>query len=147
MHVILTTDVPSLGYAGEVVEVKAGYGSNYLIPQGMALLATPNNRSQIAHQRRAIEAKVVRERADAEKLAKRLAGLSVSLPRLVSEGDKIFGSVTTKDIADALSDEGVTVDRRQILLDAPLKELGVYDVDLQLHRDLAAAIKVWVVAD
>ena len=75
MHVILTTDVPSLGYAGEVVEVKAGYGSNYLIPQGMALLATPNNRSQIAHQRRAIEAKVVRERAEAEKLAKDIAGL------------------------------------------------------------------------
>ncbi|MEC9073102.1 MAG: 50S ribosomal protein L9 [Myxococcota bacterium] len=148
MHIILTQDVPSLGFAGEVVEVKAGYGANYLIPQGMALLATPSNRAGIEHQRHAIEARIVRERSEAEKLAGRLVNTSVSLTKkLVGDGDKIFGSVGSKEIAEALGDQGIRVDRRQVNLEAPLKALGVYDVELKLHRDISATIKVWVVAD
>ena len=90
---------------------------------------------------------IARERASAETTAKRLEGLSVTLTRLVGEGDKIFGSVTGRDIADALANEGVKIDSKQIQLDSPLKALGVYEVDIKLHREVAAQIKVWVVAD
>ncbi|MGM0574630.1 MAG: 50S ribosomal protein L9 [Myxococcota bacterium] len=147
MQVILRKDVPELGTAGELVEVKPGYGSNYLIPQGFAVLATPKNKSQLDHQRRMIEASIAREQREAEDLAARLEGLSVTLTRLVGEDDKIFGSVTSKDIAQALTDEGIDIDRRRILLDQPLKALGVYEVGVKLHRGVRAQIKVWVVAD
>jgi large subunit ribosomal protein L9 len=147
MQVILTQDVPDVGHAGDVVAVKDGFGANYLIPRGFAVLATARNKAQIDHKRRAIEAQVARQRKGAEDLSKRLRGVSVTLTRLVGEDDKIFGSVTSKDIAEALENEGIAIDRRQILLDQPLKALGVYEVDIKLHRDVTAQIKVWVVAD
>lgn len=147
MQLILKQDVPELGHAGDLVEVKPGFGSNYLIPQGMAVLATPKNKSQMDHQRRMIEASIAREKRDAEDLAKQLEGLSVTITRLVGEDDKIFGSVTNKDIGQALADEGVKIDRRRIVLSEPLKALGVYEVDVKLHRDVKTQIKVWVVAD
>ncbi len=147
MQLILTQDVQDLGGAGELVTVKDGYGSNYLIPQGMAVLATPRNRTRLEHEKKAVEARIVRRRKSAAELAGKLSGTSVTLTRLVGDDDKIFGSVTTKDIAEALEDDGIRVDRRQIILDAPLKALGVYEVDIKLHRDVRAQIKVWVVAD
>lgn len=147
MQVILTQDVTDLGQAGEVVAVKSGFGANYLIPQGMAVLATTRNQKRMAHETKRIEAQIARERSKARDSAQRLEGLSITLTRLVGEDDKIFGSVTTKDIADALADEGISVDRRQIHLDNPLKSLGVYEVGLKLHREVTANIKVWVVAD
>ena len=147
MQVILTHDVQALGGAGEIVEVKPGYGANFLIPQGHAVLATTKNKRRLEHQRRIIEARIAQERASAQEMAKRLEGMSVTLTRLVGEDDKIFGSVTTKDISEALADEGVKLDRRQIVLDSPLKSLGVYEVDVKLHRDVLAQIKVRVVAD
>ncbi|MFT7583065.1 MAG: large subunit ribosomal protein L9 [Myxococcota bacterium] len=147
MQIILTRDMPTLGHAGELVEVKSGYGGNFLIPQGMAVLATTRNKAQMAHERRRIEALVARERSKAADMAKRLSGVSVTLTRLVGEDDKIFGSVTTGDIANALADEGIRVDRRQIILETALKSLGVYEVGVRLHREVDAQIKVWVVAD
>ncbi|TNF29045.1 MAG: 50S ribosomal protein L9 [Deltaproteobacteria bacterium] len=147
MQVILTQDIRDLGHAGEMVAVKRGYGANFLIPQGMAVLATPRNRSRMEHEQRKIEAKIARERAQAQEMGKRLSGMSVTLTRLVGDDDKIFGSVTGKDITDALADEGVKIDRRQVELEAPLKSLGVYEVPVRLHREVAAIIKVWVVAD
>ncbi len=147
MEVILTRDVPDLGGAGDLVNVKAGYGANYLIPQGIAVLATTRNQSRLAHERRRIEALVARERAAALEASRRLQGMSITLTKLVGDDDKIFGSVTTKDIADALADEGVKIDRRQINLDSPLKALGVYEVPVKLHREVEAIVKVWVVAD
>jgi len=147
MELILRRDVPDLGQAGEVVKVKSGYASNYLIPQGLAVRANARNKASLDHERRAIEASIVRERRSAEDSAKRLKDLSVTITRLVGEDDRIFGSVTTKDIAEALEAEGVTIDRRSIKLDGPLKALGVYDVAIKLHRDVSVAIKVWVVAD
>lgn len=147
MHVILKTDVPQLGSAGDVVEVKPGFGANFLIPKGMAVLATARNKTQLEHARRAIEARIARQRRDAEDTAERLNGVSVTLTRLVGDDDKIFGSVTPKDIADALADEGIEIDRRRIQLEGPLKTLGVYEVPVRLHRDVTAQIKVWVVAD
>ena len=147
MQIILTTDVPSLGDAGDLVEVKAGYGANYLIPQGLALPATSSNKNQIEHQRRAISARIARDRQDAEGLAAKLSHVSVTITRLVGDDDKLFGSVSNKDIAEALRDQGHEVDRRKIILDAPIKALGVYDVPVKVHRDVIAQIKVWVVAD
>ncbi len=147
MELILRTDVPDLGQAGEVVRVKNGYGSNYLIPQGLAVRANARNKASLDHERRAIEASIARQRRTAEESAGRLNGLSITITRLVGEEDKIFGSVTTKDIAEALDAEGISIDRRAIILDGPLKALGVYDVEIKLHRDVKVAIKVWVVAD
>lgn len=149
MQVILTKEVPDLGHAGELVTVKPGYGSNYLIPNGLAILATVGNKRRLEHEQRRIEAQIARERAESQSLADKLSGLSVTLTRIVAtdEKDKIFGSVTTKDIADALANEGYQIDRRAIELEAPLKALGVYEIPVRLHRDVVATVKVWVVAD
>ena len=149
MQVILTKDIADLGQAGALVSVRAGYGANYLLPRGLAVLATNDNQRRIAHERRRIEAAIVRERTDAEVYAKKLSGVSITLTRIVAtdEKDKIFGSVTTQDIADALRKEGFTVDKRSIVLDTALKSLGVYEVPVKLHRDVSATVKVWVVAD
>jgi large subunit ribosomal protein L9 len=149
MQIILTKEVPDLGHAGQVVTVRPGYGANYLIPRGLAVLATVRNQRQMGHERHRIEAAVVREKARAQEIAKKISGVSVTLTRIVAtdEKDKIFGSVTAQDIADALKNEGFAVDRRMVLLDNPLKSLGVYEVAVKLHRDVNANVKVWVVAD
>lgn len=149
MQVILTKEVPYLGHAGETVTVRPGYGANFLIPRGLAVLATVRNQRQMAHERRRIEAQIVRERAAAQETAKKLNGVSVTLTRLVAtdEKDKIFGSVTAQDVADALRNEGFTVDKRAVVLEAPLKALGVYEIPVKLHREVEAHVKVWVVAD
>ena len=147
MQLILTTDVPKLGEAGDIVDVKAGYGANYLLPKGLALTATTGNKAKIEHQKRMIERQVAKAREAAESLSNRLNGHNVTITRLVGEGDKIFGSVTSRDIADALANEGMDIDSRKIVLDAPLKALGVYEVSVKLHRDVVSQLKVWVVAD
>jgi large subunit ribosomal protein L9 len=149
MQVILTKEVPYLGHAGETVTVRPGYGANFLIPRGLAVLATVRNQRQMAHERRRIEAQIVRERAAAQETAKKLNGVSVTLTRLVAtdEKDKIFGSVTAQDVADALRNEGFVVDKRAVHLEAPLKALGVYEIPVKLHREVEAHVKVWVVAD
>ncbi len=149
MQVILTKDLGDLGHAGETVSVKPGYGANFLIPRGLAVLATVNNQRQVAHERRKIEAAVAREKTKAAEFAKKLSGISVTLTRIVAadEKDKIFGSVTAQDVADALRNEGHNIDKKMIVLDTPLKSLGVYEVAVKLHRDVSATVKVWVVAD
>jgi large subunit ribosomal protein L9 len=147
MQLILTTDMPTLGEAGDLVTVKPGYGSNYLLPQGLALIATTGNKSKLEHQKRVIERKVAKARESAEAMGRKLGGTDVTITRLVGEGDKLFGSVTNRDIAEALAKSGIEVDSRHILLEAPLKALGVYEVQIKLHRDVASHVKVWVVAD
>jgi large subunit ribosomal protein L9 len=149
MEVILTKEVPDLGQAGEVVTVRPGYGSNYLIPRGLAVLATAGNQKRIEHERHRIEAAVAREKTRALEIAKKVSGVSVTLTRIVAtdEKDKIFGSVTAQDVADALKNEGFAIERRMIGLDTPLKSLGVYEIPVKLHRDVTANVKVWVVAD
>ena len=147
MQIILTTDIPSLGDAGDLVEVKPGYGANYLIPQGLALPATSSNKNQIEHQRRAISARIARDRKDAESISEKLSQVSVTITSLVGDDDKLFGSVSTKDVSEALRDQGFDVDRRKIVLETPIKALGVYDVPVKVHRDVIAQIKLWVVAD
>ncbi len=146
IQVILTEDVANLGKSGELVSVKPGYGRNYLIPQGLALAATKNNVSRIQHDKKVIEAKTAKSRKEAEDAAGKLSSVTVQIERSVGEGDKLFGSVTTKDIAEALAAQGHKIDKKTIHLADPIKALGQYTVDLRLASGVAASIKVWVVA-
>lgn len=146
MQLILKEDVPNLGRSGELVAVKKGYGRNYLIPHGLAVLASEKNKARIEHERKLIELRAAKLRKDAESVAGRIAGATVQIERQVGEGDKLFGSVTARDIEEALAAQGIAVDRKKIQLGEPIKALGQYTVDVKLARDVAGQIKVWVVA-
>jgi large subunit ribosomal protein L9 len=146
MQVILTEDVANLGKSGEVVAVKPGYGRNYLIPQGLAVMGTAKNVARVEHEKRIIEMRNAKSRKAAEETAGRLSGVTVSFERQVGEGDKLFGSVTAKDIAEALGTKGHKVDKKQVLLGEALKALGEFTVDVKLGRDVATQVKVIVAA-
>ena len=145
MQVILQVDVPPLGKAGDVVTVKEGYGRNYLLPQKKAVLADPKNLRLLEHQKRVVAAKQMKLKKGFEELADKINGTTVTIARETAEEDKIFGSVTTKDIAEALRKEGITIDRHDIQLDHPIKSIGVFDVNIKLHSDVTGTVKVWVV--
>jgi large subunit ribosomal protein L9 len=146
IEVILTEDVANLGKSGELVAVKPGYGRNYLIPQGLAIVATARNVARITHEKQIIELRQAKARKVAQDAAGKIDGVSVQIARQVGEGDKLFGSVTSKDIAEALAAKGLHVDKKHILLGEPLKALGEVQVDVKLGRDVAAKITVAVVA-
>ena len=146
MQVILKEDVPNLGRSGDVVNVKPGYGRNYLIPRGLAVFATPKNVSRIEHEKRVIEKRSLKLLKDAQAVKDRLEQLSINIARPVGAGDKLYGSVGGRDIADALKEQGVPVDHRKIQLEEPIKSLGMFTVDVKLARDVVAKLKVWVVA-
>ncbi len=147
MNVILTQDIDKLGDAGDVVKVKAGYGRNYLLPRGMALLATDGRVNELAHKRRVVEDRVRKDVAEHQIVAKQLQGLSLDFEVKVGEEGKLFGSVTTSDIGRRLAERNFTVDRRKIRLDEPIKQVGEYDVTVRLHRDVSAEIRVNVFGD
>jgi large subunit ribosomal protein L9 len=146
MQVILREDISNLGRTGEVVTVKDGYGRNYLIPRGLAVLATPRNVKRLDHEQRVIEQRDIKRQKSAEATKEQLEALSLTIAKHTGEEDKLFGSVTTRDIADALKEEGHDVDRRLIQLEQPIKALGVYTVPLKLGREVTAELKLWVVA-
>jgi large subunit ribosomal protein L9 len=147
MKVILREDVPNLGRGGELVEVKPGYGRNYLLPRGLAVPANIKNIREIEHQKAVATAKAAQLRASAEALAKRLGDTPVTLKRKVGEQDKLYGSVTAIDIAEALSQRGLSIDRRSIDLAEPLKTLGEFEVPVKLHHEVAGKVKVKVEAE
>ena len=147
VEVILRRDVADLGLAGEMVNVRPGYARNYLIPQGIALEATQGNRRRFEEERRRIEESAERQREAAQQLAGELEGRALSFVRRASEGGRLFGSVTAGDIADELARDGVSVDRRTIRLDDPIKDLGDYDVPVRVHVDIEPELKVSVVAE
>jgi large subunit ribosomal protein L9 len=144
MKVILKEDVNNLGEMGKVVEVKDGYGRNYLIPRNLAVEANPKNISHFEHQKKIIEVKVKKVRKSAEDIAEQLSRITVTLEARAGEEEKLFGSITTKDIAEAISQQGVEVDKRKILLDEPIKRLGSYEVPIKIHQDVLANVKVEV---
>lgn len=146
-EVILKDDVDNLGAAGDVVDVKPGYARNYLLPQGLALRATEGNLKRLREERRHKERAVEREREQAEELAARLEGRSLTFHVQAAEEGKLFGSVSAQDIEDRLAEDGLTVDRRRIDLAEPIKELGVYNVEVDLYEDVNPVVKVWVVAE
>ena len=146
IQVILKEDVPNLGRSGELVSVKPGYGRNYLIPQGLALAATRKNVAQMDHQRKQIESQAAKVRKDAEGIASNLNGASITIERQVGEENKLFGSVTARDIEEALAAKGLKVDRRKIVLGETIKSLGDFNVEVKIARDVTAHVKVTVTA-
>lgn len=145
MEVILREDIKSLGKAGEVVKVKEGFARNFLLPQGKAVKADPSKIKELEHHKKAVAARQAKLKKGAEEFASKFAALSVTIRREVGEEGKLFGSVTTKDIADALRLENVLVDKKAIELKQPLKEIGTFDVSVRLHSEVTATLKVWIV--
>jgi len=147
MKVILLEDVDHLGQSGDIVTVKPGYARNYLLPQRLAAAATSRNIKMMEHKLREIQHKIDVAKAEAAEIKNRLEKLSVTVAKASGENDKLFGSVTNKDIEQALGKEGVKVDRRRIIIDEPIKALGVYTVSLKLHGGDKAEFKLWVVKE
>ncbi len=147
MKVILLKDIESLGSAGEVVKVKNGYGRNFLIPRNEALIASAANMAQFESRRKQQETLAERDRRAAEALVKKLEAESLTAQVKVGEEDRLFGSVTAQHIAELLDEKGYEVDRRAIHLEDPIRELGVYNVEVRLHSEVATAVKLWVVKE
>lgn len=147
MKVILKEDIPKLGRMGETVQVASGYGRNYLIPQGKAILATTSNLKALEHERSLIQRKAGVAREAAEGLAEKISGLSLSLTRKVVEEDKLYGSVSVSDISQALEEAGVVVERKVIRLDEPIKTLGEFQVPIKIHADVTAELTVQVIKE
>ena len=144
MKVILREDIEHLGKSGELVTVKAGFGRNYLLPRGKAVLASEQNLRQLEHEKAVISARNAKLKGAAEEQAKKIGAVKAVIKRKVGEQEKLYGSVTALDIAEALASQGQPVDRRHIHLPEPIKALGSYEVELRLHRDVVAKIKVEV---
>jgi large subunit ribosomal protein L9 len=147
MKVILREDVENLGRGGELVDVKPGYGRNYLLPRGLAVVANPKNIREIEHQKAVASAKAAKMKASAEALAKRLSDTPLTLKRKAGEQDKLFGSVTAMDLAEALAQRGLAIDRRSIDLGEPIKTLGDFEVPVKLHHEVVGKVKVKVEAE
>ncbi|RJP18212.1 MAG: 50S ribosomal protein L9 [Candidatus Omnitrophota bacterium] len=147
MDIILRESVANLGEAGDLVDVKGGYARNYLIPQGLAYSAASANAAQINHKKRLLEDQRKRRIKTEQDLAKRLSEISINIPVRVGEEDRVFGSVTSQNIADSLAKKGYDVDRRKIVLDEPIRALGVYTVPVRFSGDISGNVKVWVVKE
>jgi large subunit ribosomal protein L9 len=147
MQVILRDRIENLGEAGDVVDVKPGYGRNYLIPKGLAYEASPANVRRIEAERAAQGRKEAETLGEARKQASAIEGVSLTFNARAGQEGKLFGSITSGDIADKLAEQGITIDRRQIELDEPIKSLGVHSVPVRLHSQVHPEIKVWVIAE
>lgn len=147
MQVILLADIERLGKKGESVKVAKGYARNYLIPKRLALLDTPSNRRAHANMKKVEKVRMTREKREAEIVAAQLERVSLTAVVQAGDDDKLFGSVTSKDISELLAKEGFDIDRRKILLEEPLKRLGVYTIGVKVHVEVEAKIKVWVVRE
>jgi large subunit ribosomal protein L9 len=147
VRVILLNDQRHLGRRGEVVDVKPGYGRNFLLPQGLALEATNANIKLFEHQRSKIDARHTKEREGAQEVANRMKDLRLEIPKRVGETDTLYGSVTAGDVAEALEKKGYTVDRRRLDLEGGIKTLGDHAVRVELHPDVVAEVTVAVVRE
>ncbi|MFQ6615820.1 MAG: 50S ribosomal protein L9 [Fidelibacterota bacterium] len=144
-EVILRKAVEGLGEAGDLVQVKAGYARNYLVPRGLAVPATPGNLRAAEEERKKGEIREKKRAEEARKLSEKLQQVELTAPVQVGEEDRVFGSVTAMTIADLLKEQGVTVDRKDVLLEEPIKALGVYTVPVKLHPEVEGAVKVYVI--
>ena len=145
VKVLLKSDVDNLGTGGEVVRVRAGFARNFLLPRGLALPATTGNLSRVEELKRAAAGRAKVEREQADELAKKLGALSLKVTRAVGDEGKMYGSVTSKDVADAVAQAGVTLDRKRIVLPDPIKQLGSFEVLVKLHPEVSSKIKLEVV--
>jgi large subunit ribosomal protein L9 len=147
MLVILRENVENLGRIGDVVKVTDGYARNFLLPRNLVVAASEGNVALIEHHKKLLEKKRLAQRANAEEIAKKLTEVSVTLSRKVGENEKLFGSVSSGDIADGLKKAGYPVEKRDIHLTHPIKTLGVHTVTVRLETDVEASVKVWVVKE
>ena len=147
MKVILREDVKNLGTAGSVVNVADGYARNYLIPKNVAVEANTKNIKGLEHQKRQIEDRAKKIRDAAQDLSAKLSSLTLTMTAKAGEEEKLFGSVTTMDIAEALKNEGFDIERKKIMLDEPLKRLGTYTVGVKVHPQVASHLTVQIVAE
>jgi large subunit ribosomal protein L9 len=145
VKVLLETDVQNLGSGGEVVRVRAGFARNFLLPRGLAVIATQGSLKRVDELKRAAATRKQAELAEAEQLAKKISAVKVTIERAVGEEGKMYGSVTTRDIEDAYAKAGVTIDKRRIELADPIRELGSFELDLKLVGTLSARLTVNVV--
>jgi large subunit ribosomal protein L9 len=147
MKVILQENVANLGKVGEIVKVKDGYGRNYLVPNQLAVIADERNVARMEHQRRTADARAQKLVGEAKALAEKLSQTAVTIRRQAGEENKIFGSVTNRDIAEALASEGFAIDKKQIVVDESIiKNLGVFTVAVKLAPEVSADVKVYVIA-
>ncbi len=144
MKVILQKDVPHLGHIGDLVKVKDGYGRNYLLPRGLAVLANESNTRQLNHQKRVAATLAAKQKAAAQEAANVINSTPVAFKLEVGEEGKAFGSVTSRDIAEALAAKGVEVDRRKMSMDSVLKEIGSFEVPVDLGSGVSANIRVLI---
>ena len=147
MLVILRENVENLGRTGDVVKVSDGYARNFLLPRNLVVFADEKNVTYIEHHKRMLEKKRSAQKADAEALAKKLEEFSCTISRKVGENDRLFGSVTSSDVSDALKKAGFHVEKRTISLEFPIKALGVHPVTIRLEPEVSATLKVWVVKE
>lgn len=144
MKVILRSDMEDLGYEGDVVDVAKGYARNYLIPQGFAVQATEQNIKMFEQMKRKIEARKLRAREEAEQLKDRLEDMTVAISQKAGEEGKLYGSVTSMDVAEGIEKQGVVLDRRKILLDKPIKAVGEYEIPVKIYQGVTGQVKLVV---
>jgi len=144
MQIILQEDVEKLGTRGQVVEVKAGYARNFLLPRKLALEASPGNMKRLEKMRAVFAKKEAVEKGDAQKLAELVSAVSLEITRKAGENDHLFGSVTNADISEALAAQGFTIDKKKIALAEPIKIIGEYEIPLKLHREVTTNVKLAV---
>jgi large subunit ribosomal protein L9 len=147
MEVILREHIENLGSRGEIVKVADGYARNYLLPRKLALPATAGAKKQVERERAKFEARETEEKKVAEAIVSRIANIEVVIARKVGETDVLYGSVTTADVAQALAEQGIEIDRRKLQLAEPIKKIGNFDIPLRLHREVVTAVKVRVTAE
>ena len=145
MKVILKQDFEKLGNTGDIINVKDGYARNFLIPRQIAYEATSSNMKRFEEEKKRIASQLTKEVKKSEKMAAELEKVSCTITVAVGEEDKLFGSVTSQDIAGALEEKGIEIDKRKILLEEPIKTLGIYTVPIKLHSEVNTNVKVWVV--
>lgn len=145
MEVILNQDVNKLGKAGSIIKVKDGFARNFLIPNCLAVPLTQENLKKLEQEKQKKVQQLEKIRQASEELKGRLDNLSLTIPALSKEEDKLYGSITAHEIAQALKEEGFEIDKNSILLDEPIKSLGIYEIAIRLHPEISAKIKVWIV--
>jgi large subunit ribosomal protein L9 len=147
MQVILKQEVQGLGKMLDVVKVKNGYAHNYLFPRGLAVLATSSSRKQIEELRAKAQAQLAKEKERFQALAEKMREVSLTIAAKVHEGEKLYGSIQAADVSAKLREAGYDIDRKAVLLEEPIKTLGMYTLKIQLHRDVEAKVKLWVISD
>jgi large subunit ribosomal protein L9 len=147
MKVILTKDLDNLGRAGALVDVKTGYGRNYLLPRNLAVLATAKNMRQLEHQKSGILARAAKEKQNMAAIAQKISAIEVKFTRKVGDQNKLFGSVTSKDVHEQLVAQGYPIERKQVHMPEPLKEVGTHEVEVKLHPEVTVKLKVTVGAE